>query len=215
MSPATALAWVSRLEERSAHLTPATVTFSPTTLKMACGVALLPATPGASVFIIVAVLESLRAPKRCQPAGLGIGTQFLVARDSCRSCSNPGKEQVWSNWPSFSMQVGTGIGSAGSEIRWPLATSRKLESSPRNRRVGAGHWIEGSPLDTPAAPTLEACQKGKLAFLISMHEARAMVLSIRRLDRAQYGRSIRQLFYVTLCGSCSLLNAADLATLEF
>ena len=83
----------------------------------ACGVALLPATPGASVFIIVAVLESLRAPKRCPPAGLGIGTQFLIARDSCRSCSNPGKKQVSSNWASFSTQVGTGIGSAGSEIR--------------------------------------------------------------------------------------------------
>ena len=48
----------------------------------ACGVALLPGTPAASVFIMVAALASLRAPKRYQPAGLGIGTQFLIERET-------------------------------------------------------------------------------------------------------------------------------------
>ena len=43
---------------------------------------------------------------------------------------------------TLSTQVGTGIGSAGSKIRWTLATLRKLESSQRNRRVGARYWID-------------------------------------------------------------------------
>ena len=127
---------------------------------------MLPGTPATSVFIMVAALKSLRAPKRCQPAGLGIGTPFLVARDSGTSCSNLGKKQVSSNGPSFSTQVRTGIGSGGSEIRWTLATSRKLESQRVNKRVGAGYWIEGSPLVTPAAQPWEACQKGNAAFLM-------------------------------------------------
>ena len=85
-----------------------------------------------------------------------------------------------------------------------------LESSPRNRRMGAGYWI-----DLQRSRWKQRGRCGVVSEDVSMHEARAMVLSIRRLARTQYGGSIRQLFYVTIWGSCSLLDAADLATLEF
>ena len=148
MSSATALLKVSRLEERCAHFKLAAVTFSPTTLNMVqSGMRCLRSCAASRDSCCFYLHHGgcpgiLCAPKRCQPRGLGIGTQFLIARDSCRSCSNPGKKQVSSDWSSFSTQVGTGIGSAGSEIRWTLATSGKLESSPRNRRVGAGYRID-------------------------------------------------------------------------
>ena len=92
-------------------------------------------------FIMVAALDIPACSKAITSlTGLGISTQFLIARDSCRSCSNHGQPQVSSNWPSFSTQVGTGIGSEGSEIlSRSLATSAELESPRGNRRVGAGY----------------------------------------------------------------------------
>ena len=60
---------------------------------------------------MVAALESLRAPKRCQPAGLGIGTQFLMRERQFQKLLEPWKEAGFVEL-ALSTQVGTGIGSA-------------------------------------------------------------------------------------------------------
>ena len=60
-------------------------------------------------------------------------------------------------------------------------------------------------------------EKGRGVFSedISMLEACAMVVSMRRFARTQYDGSIRQRFSLTIGGLFSLLNVTDLATWSF
>ena len=76
--------------------------------------------PAGSVFVVVASLESLLAPKLRQFASLGTGTQLLATWDGCSSWSDFGKDQILSNRISFSTRVSTGMGFVGSEIRRAL-----------------------------------------------------------------------------------------------
>ena len=95
-------------------------------------------------------------------------------------------------------------------------TSGKLESSRRHRTVGAGCWTSKKSLGHFCGAAVGTPSERESGEDISMPEARAMVLSKRRLARTQHGGSIRQLFFcATIWALFLLLDAAVLATLRY
>ena len=112
--------WVSRLQERCAHFTLATVTISSTTSRMVqSGMRCLrncEASRDSCLFTMVAALvESLA----CR-----VGHWHTVSGcvRQLQKFSNLGKKRVSSDWPTFCTRVSIGIGLAGCEIRRALAT---------------------------------------------------------------------------------------------
>ena len=151
-------------------------------------------------FVRVAALESLYAPKRRQPAGLGIGAQTFVGL-VFTLC-------VTQHWSSALLEVKSDgnwrprkdLDHRGETAMWELDAEFKevlwtilRRSQLKHVRNGLWHLDED----------------------ISMLEARATVSNMRRLARTQQGGSIRQLSVRQSWASGLLLNAVDLATLEF